>query len=165
MKLTKSQLKQITKEVLLELELVDTGSAGVAAGAMSNAEKKAKCKEDKTKTWVEGEGCQPLQEKGLGQGTPPKGEIYKKRSIYLEDDEPEAREIPKDAEGNLLWGDVDMPTDLHERVTNLWLHLNGLLKKWYRPESSEGIQYKKDLYFLMDDFLRSPDRPSPGAPE
>ena len=149
MKLTKSQLKQIIEE---ELET--------------------------------------LQEKGFGQGTPPKGEIYKKRSVYLEDSEkemmanmeraeaarlaakkgihkedPEAREIPKDAEGNLLWGDVDMPTDLHERVTNLWLHLNGLLKKWYRPESSEGIQYKKDLYFLMDDFLRSPDRPSPGAPE
>ncbi len=72
--------------------------------------------------------------------------------------------IPTDEEGNLAWDSVKMPEDLSNRVTSLWEHLNGLLKNW-RPTESESIQYKKDLFILMDDFLKSPDRPSPGAPD
>ena len=81
-----------------------------------------------------------------------------------EEEEPESRKIPTDEEGNLLWDRVNMPEDLHNRATSLWTHLNGLLQNW-RPTEGESIQYKKDLFNLMDDFLRSPDRPSPGAPE
>ena len=73
-------------------------------------------------------------------------------------------DISTDEEGNLEWNHVDMPPDLDSRVTSLWEHLNGLLKNW-RPTEAESIQYKKDLFILMDDFLKSPDRPSPGAPD
>jgi len=59
---------------------------------------------------------------------------------------------------------VDMPDDLHNRTTSLWEHLNGLLQKW-TPTEEESTQCKKDLFTLMNDFLKSPDRPSPGAPE
>tara|TARA_R100001594_G_scaffold44636_3_gene77141 strand:- start:540 stop:830 length:291 start_codon:yes stop_codon:yes gene_type:complete len=72
--------------------------------------------------------------------------------------------IPADEEGNLAWDSVELPEDLSNRATSLWEHLNGLLKQW-RPTEAESIQYKKDLFILMDDFLRSPDRPSPGAPD
>ena len=78
--------------------------------------------------------------------------------------DPHAEDIPKDEEGNLQWDNVEMPSDLDQKATSLWEHLNGLLKQW-RPTEGEAIQYKKDLYTLMDDFLKSPDRPSPGAPE
>ncbi len=74
------------------------------------------------------------------------------------------RDIPTDPEGNLAWDNVEMPPNLETRTTALWDHLNGLLKAW-RPTEGESIEYKKDLFTLMDDFLRSPDRPSPGMPE
>jgi len=57
---------------------------------------------------------------------------------------------------------VETPSDLDQRATSLWEHLNGLLKQW-QPTEDEGIQYKKDLHTLMDDFLKSPDKPSPGG--
>ena len=72
--------------------------------------------------------------------------------------------IPTDEKGNLAWDSVELPEDLPNRVTSLWEPLNGLLKNW-RPTELESIQYKKDLFILMDDFLKSPDRPSPGAPD
>jgi len=73
-------------------------------------------------------------------------------------------QLQLDDEGKLTWDHVDLPDDLHSRTTSLWEHLNGLLQNW-RPTEGESIQYKKDLFTLMDDFLRSPDRPSPGSPE
>jgi len=73
-------------------------------------------------------------------------------------------QLQLDDEGKLTWDHVDMPDDLHNRTTSLWEHLNGLLQNW-RPTEGESIQYKKDLFTLMEDFLKSPDRPSPGAPE
>jgi len=78
--------------------------------------------------------------------------------------DPNAEDIPKDEEGNLQWDNVEMPSDLDQKATSLWEHLNGLLKQW-RPTEGEAIQYKKDLYNLMDDFLKSPDKSSPGSPE
>jgi len=74
------------------------------------------------------------------------------------------RPLTLDTEGKLTWDHVEMPSNLHTRAESLWTHLNGLLKTW-RPTEGESIQYKKDLFTLMDDYLRSPDRPSPGSPE
>ena len=63
-------------------------------------------------------------------------------------------QLQLDDEGKLTWDHVDMPDDLHNRTTSLWEHLNGLLQNW-RPTEGESIQYKKDLFTLMDDFLKS----------
>ena len=71
---------------------------------------------------------------------------------------------PAAAQEDTAQDNVEAPSDLDQRATSLWEHLNGLLKQW-QPTEDEGIQYKKDLYTLMDDFLKSPDKPSPGAPE
>lgn len=41
-------------------------------------------------------GCSEAKKRGFGQGKPPKGEIYKKQDIYLEENEKLLREIDED---------------------------------------------------------------------
>jgi|TARA_R110000824_G_scaffold185997_13_gene367144 hypothetical protein len=98
-------------------------------------------------------------------------QIIKEEMAYAfegQDPDPEQDEerpkIPYDDEGNLLWDSVEMPGDLNQRATALWEHLNGLLTQW-RPTEGQAIDYKLDLFTLLNDFLTSPDRPSPGGSE
>ena len=74
------------------------------------------------------------------------------------------KNLPYDEQGGR--DSVEVPPNLHSSVESLWAHLNGLLKKWQPSTASPtAIDYKLDLFTLMNDFLTSPDRPSPGAPE
>ncbi len=84
---------------------------------------------------------------------------------HVHEQDEERPKIPYDEEGNLAWNFVEMPGDLNQRATALWEHLNGLLVRWGRPTEGQAIRYKTDLWHLMNDFLTSPDRPSPGGPE
>ena len=43
---------------------------------------------------------------------------------------------------------LDYPINPNESIRPLWDRLNDLLQAW-RPESSEGIQYQKDLIDVM----------------
>ena len=89
---------------------------------------------------------------------------YEGSTSDYQSEEASAEDAPEGEEGAPQQDNVEVPDGLNERATSLWVHLNGLLEQW-QPMEDEAVQYKKDLFALMDDFLKSPDRPSPESEE